>query len=154
MCAMLELIATAPDSAQGAALVAALIVELADRYGTNLTLPYDAVTFLPPHGYFVVAVEDGRPLGCGGYVRFEPHTAELKRMYVSPEARGRGFGRVLLRHLEGVAFAAGYTRIVLETGTEQPEAIGLYRSAGYAEIPCFPPYAGQETSICMARSLV
>jgi GNAT superfamily N-acetyltransferase len=151
---MLELIATAPDSAQGAALVAALIVELAGRYGTNLTVPYDAETFLPPRGLFVVAVEEGRPLGCGGYVRVDRETAELKRMYVSPEARGRGFGRVLLRHLEGAAFAVGYSRIVLETGTEQPEAVGLYRSAGYVEIPRFPPYVDQETSICMARSLV
>jgi GNAT superfamily N-acetyltransferase len=150
---LIELIATAPDGPLGAALVAALVSELADRYGMDLTLPYDATAFAPPAGLFVVAVEDERQLGCGGFVRFDSHTAELKRMYVSPEARGRGFGRVLLRHLEGAAFARGYSRIVLETGTEQPEAIGLYRSAGYAEIPCFAPYVDQQKSICMARSL-
>jgi GNAT superfamily N-acetyltransferase len=66
--------------------------------------------------------------------------AELKRMYVVDRARGRGFARRLLAELERTAAAAGARRMVLETGTRQPEAIGLYRSAGYHPIPGFGVY--------------
>jgi len=66
--------------------------------------------------------------------------AELKRMYVVDRARGRGFARRLLAELERTAAGAGARRMVLETGTRQPEAIGLYRSAGYHPIPGFGVY--------------
>jgi GNAT superfamily N-acetyltransferase len=150
---VVELVATPPDAALAAPLVAALIEELAGRYGEELTVPYDAGLFAPPDGLFVLAVEGGAALACGGFVRFDAATAELKRMYVTPAARGRGLARRLLAHLEGAARGAGYTRIVLETGDRQPEALGLYRVAGYTEMPRYPPYVDWENSVCMERPL-
>jgi len=79
--------------------------------------------------------------------------AEVKRMYVVPEARGRGYSKVLMGHAEDTARKAGATRIVLETGTKQPEAVGLYRAIGYTTVPRFGPWADSEESICMVKDL-
>ncbi|WP_241828073.1 GNAT family N-acetyltransferase [Actinopolymorpha singaporensis] len=82
-----------------------------------------------------------------------PGDAEVKRMYVAPEARGRGLARRMLAALERDAAAAGKTRMVLETGLGQPEAITLYLSAGYAPIPSFGLHRDSPGNRCYARSL-
>jgi GNAT superfamily N-acetyltransferase len=74
-------------------------------------------------------------------------------MYVVPEARGRGLGRRLLEELEAAARGLGYTSLVLETGDRQPEALGLYASAGFERIPCYPPYDSRELSLCFEKRL-
>ena len=109
--------------------------------------------FEPPDGVFLAVRDDGRAIACGGVARFDETRAELKRMYVVPESRGRGLGRVLLEALEDEARRLGYTGIVLETGKDQAEALGLYVSAGYQAIPCYGPYAGQEISRCVEKRL-
>ena len=81
-------------------------------------------------------------------------TAEVKRMYVAPGARGRGLARAMLAHLEDTARQAGAEAMVLETGLAQPEAIALYVSSGYAEIPAFGFYRDCPLNRCFARSLV
>jgi GNAT superfamily N-acetyltransferase len=113
----------------------------------------DASMFEPPNGIFWVAREDDRPVACGGIARFDDTRAELKRMYVLPEARGRGFGRAILVALEGEARRLGYEAIVLETGELQVPAVELYVSAGYEEIPCYGPYAGRPWSKCYEKRL-
>jgi GNAT superfamily N-acetyltransferase len=95
----------------------------------------------------------GRAVACGGVCRFDAARAELKRMYVLPPARGSGLGRDLLELLESEARRLGYTGIVLETGNRQPEALGLYTSAGYGPMPCYGPYAAQATSRCFEKRL-
>jgi ribosomal protein S18 acetylase RimI-like enzyme len=84
-----------------------------------------------------------RPLGCGALKFHGGEPAELKRMWVAEEARGLGVGRRLLRELERRAAAAGASSIRLETNAALTEAISLYRSAGYREVPAFndEPYA-------------
>ena len=113
----------------------------------------DAAMFEPPHGLFLVGRMDGRAAACGGVCRIDATCAELKRMYVTPEVRGLGFGRRLLEALEDEARQLGYTRVVLETGVRQPEALGLYASAGYEQIPCYSAYAAQATSRCFEKML-
>src|SRR4029077_6645858 len=88
----------------------------------------------PPVGAWVVAYLDGRPVGCGGIKRLDDTSAELKRLYLSASARGRGLGRRLLEELEAHARALGYVVLRLDTGDLQPEALGLFRSAGYQQI--------------------
>ena len=78
---------------------------------------------------------DGRWVGCAGLRPLGGGVAELKRMYVAPEARGTGLGRRLLSEVEAAARERGYTRVRLDTGEPMPEAQALYRSAGYREIP-------------------
>ena len=91
----------------------------------------DPESLAPPAGVFVLARLDGVPVGCGGFRRFADGVAEIKRMYVAPEARRRGVATALLADLEAHARALDYRSIRLETGTNQPEAMALYQRAGY-----------------------
>ena len=113
----------------------------------------EAAMFVPPDGVFLVVRDEGRAIGCGGVCRFDETRAELKRMYVVPDARGRGLGRLLLVELETEARRLGYDGIVLETGDRQPEALGLYESAGYERIPCYGVYATRAHSMCFGKHL-
>jgi GNAT superfamily N-acetyltransferase len=90
--------------------------------------------FSPPGGCFVALYEDGRAVAGGGVKRLETGVAEIKRMYVVADRRGRGLGRELLAALEDAARELGYDRVRLDTGDKQPGAEALYRSAGYREI--------------------
>jgi DNA-binding MarR family transcriptional regulator len=97
----------------------------------------------PPAGVFLVATLHSEPIGCGA-LKFHPEEpTELKRMWVAASARGLGIGRRLLAELEGRAAAAGAQVVRLETNKTLSEAINLYRSAGYLEVPPFndEPYA-------------
>jgi GNAT superfamily N-acetyltransferase len=85
---------------------------------------------------------DGEAVGCGALRHLGEGVAELKRMYVVPEARGRGVSKALLTGLEAAAVARGWTTLRLETGPRQPEAIGLYERAGYRPIEAFGAYVG------------
>jgi len=113
----------------------------------------EAAMFVPPDGVFLVVRDEGRAIGCGGVCRFDETRAELKRMYVVRDARGRGLGRLLLVALEDEARRLGYDGIVLETGDRQPEALGLYESAGYEPIPCYGVYATRALSRCYEKHL-
>src|SRR6186713_1294327 len=116
------------DSDVGAPLVRAQWRELLERYGVPDADPDDlqADHLAPPHGVFLVAWIDGDAVGCGGIRQYDEATGEIKRMYTKPEARRRGISRVVLEALEARARAVGYSRLVLETGIRQPEAIALY----------------------------
>ena len=113
----------------------------------------EAAMFVPPDGVFLVVRDGGHAIGCGGVCRFDETRAELKRMYVVPDARGRGLGRLLLVALEDEARRLGYRGIVLETGDRQPEALSLYESAGYERIPCYGIYATRALSMCFEKTL-
>ncbi|HEY4441292.1 MAG TPA: GNAT family N-acetyltransferase [Candidatus Elarobacter sp.] len=107
------------------------------------SLAPDAGEFVPPKGRFVVVRLEDAPVGCGALKLLDGVTAELKRMWISPAARGRGAGRRLLAELERLAGEAGASVVRLETNRVLPEAIALYHRSGYAEIPPYndEPYA-------------
>ena len=156
---MIEIAPEPLTSEVAAALIAALDAELSGRYpepgATHFRL--DPSEVAPGAGVFVVARWRGRPVGCGALrslAELGPRVGELKRMYVTPDARGRGVGRALLERLEGEARALGLERLVLETGTRQEEALALYRRAGYAPIPPYGEYAASPaTSVCLTKML-
>jgi len=105
-------------------------------------------------GTFLVVYLDGTPVGCGALRFLDADTAELKRMYVSPTARGRGLGRRLLAALEAEARAVGVRQLVLETGVRQAAALALYRATGFNPIPLYGEYRlSPETSVCLAKDL-
>jgi GNAT superfamily N-acetyltransferase len=109
---------------------------------------------LPPTGRFVIVYDDAdEPIACGAIRRRDDETAEIKRMYVRREARGRGLSRLVLRELEATAIRRGYRALVLETGSRQPEAIALYESAGYTIIPNFGYYRHSPLSVCYRKEL-
>ncbi|HEY7137822.1 MAG TPA: GNAT family N-acetyltransferase [Acidimicrobiia bacterium] len=141
------------DDPAGAALVAALLRELYDRYGEEDPDAPDPHDLAPPDGAFLVARVDGRPVGCGALKRLDDGLGELKRMYVVPDARRSGVAAELLRVLEARAWALGYRRLRLETGVRQPEAIALYERFGYARIANYPPYEHAPMSVCFEKVL-
>jgi GNAT superfamily N-acetyltransferase len=103
---------------------------------------------------FLIAFDDaGTPLGCGALRQLNDTSAEVKRMYVVPEARGTGVATAVLRGLEQAAVDRGWTTVRLETGTGQPEAIRFYEREGYLAIPLFGDYVGSEVSLCYERVL-
>jgi GNAT superfamily N-acetyltransferase len=141
-------------------LVEEVQAEYVARYGGRDETPLDPTYFDPPDGAFFVGYLDGRPVATGAWRRRtdvlvdgSTLTAEVKRMYVSPTARGLGLARAILAHLEETARAAGVEAMVLETGIRQPEAIALYESAGYTPIDGFGFYKDAPLSRCFARRL-
>jgi ribosomal protein S18 acetylase RimI-like enzyme len=122
----------------------------------------EVADFEEPTGHFVVGYVDGVPVAMGGWRRLgerpglpSPNAAEIKRMYVSPSARGRGLSRIVLAELEATARAAGLDWLVLETGRPQTSALGLYRSSGYCEVDgtAYGHYVGEPDVIHLGRSL-
>lgn len=156
---VVRLAALSLDDPAARALERALNDEIVVRYGSDEPEePHDAAQFAPPAGTFVVAwleVDGGDEVAvaCGGIRRLDGERCELKRMYVAPEARGRGIARQVLGRLEDEAVALGYRAIWLETGTAQPEAIGLYESAGYALVENFGRYKDEPDVRSFAKSL-
>ena len=96
---------------------------------------------------------DGEAVACGALRRLSDDQAEIKRMYVVPKYRGQALGRRILEGLEARAAAFGYKSLRLETGERQPAAIGLYRSFGYVQIPCYNEYAYDPHSLCFEKRL-
>ena len=139
------------DSRTSQRLVGALLEDMQARYGV------EEVAGVHPSGAdfiaFLVGRSGGEAVCCGGITRFDVRTAEVKRMYVVPEARGRGYSRVVLAELERRAAELGYERIRLETGLAQPEALALYASAGFEAIPCWAPYLDDPHSRCFEKRL-
>ena len=106
-----------------------------------------------PHVHFFVAREEGRALGCGSFVLGTDGHAEMKRVFVDPAARGKGVARAIMQALEREAAKLGVTRMQLETGIKQPEAIALYRKFGYAERGPFGSYQPDALSLFMEKRL-
>lgn len=109
-----------------------------EELGARLTTvddPLRAPDLLPPAGHFLVGTLDGEPIGCVGLRMMEPALFEVKHLWVDPSQRGKGAGRSLLLAAEELASRLGAERMVLDTAETLTEAIALYRSAGYIEIP-------------------
>ncbi|MER5731687.1 GNAT family N-acetyltransferase [Streptomyces sp. NPDC002138] len=138
-------------------------LEYQARYeGEGDVTPLDPAMFAPPNGLYLLAYDaHGAPVASGGWRAQDANDegyadgdAELKRMYVIPEARGLGLARRILAELESDARIAGRVRMVLETGDQQPEAIALYLSENYTPAPSkFGHYRDYDSSRCMAKPL-
>jgi GNAT superfamily N-acetyltransferase len=143
------------DSADARALMAALDAHLSERYppeqrfGPNIRAEQTEAG----RGVFLVARVEGRPVGCGAIRLLGGGDAEVKRMWVDPALRGQGVARAVLARLEEKALELGATRLVLETGIHQTEAIGLYRSGGFETVDCWGEYTGVPTSLCLAKPI-
>lgn len=135
------------DSADAQACLFAYFTELDQRFPRGFEPARagsaDSVEVSPPRGAFVILRSGGLARGCGALRTLEPGIGEIKRMWLHPDVRGRGLGRRLLEELEKQAHALGFRRVRLDTSAHLPEAIALYRKAGYVEIAPYNdnPYA-------------
>ena len=134
------------------------LIEALDAYQSGLYPPesnhfLDLDALAGPSARFFVARRDGHALGCAALLIDPAGWGELKRMFVSPEARGLKLGRRLLERIEEEGRREGLRWLRLETGIRQPEALGLYRSAGYVERAAFGAYEPDPLSVFMEKSL-
>ncbi|TDW18115.1 GNAT family N-acetyltransferase [Kribbella kalugense] len=129
-------------------LITAQQAELAAMYGEDqpqVALHSDIA--------FTALMLEGALVGCIGLQPVGPALGEIKRMYVAPSARGWGLSRTLLEAVEAEARTRGMTRLRLETGIKQIEAIALYTNHGYRPIPAYPPFEAEAVSLCFAKDL-
>ncbi|WP_218939667.1 GNAT family N-acetyltransferase [Lutibacter citreus] len=119
----------------------------------------------PEHGFYdqfnkigglkhvVIAYENKIPLGCGAFKIHENNFVEIKRMYVPPKGRRKGIASKVLTELENWANELNFTKCILETGKQQPEAIELYKSCNYKITSNFGMYENVENSVCFEKAL-
>lgn len=137
---MIEIRRVRADQPPADGLLAAMVAELLQLYGPSRQR--DTPTASPeemwePLGTYLVMLEDGAPVAGGGLKALAPGVGEVKRMFVTETARGRGLARRLLAALEDAARELGHVRLRLDTGPKQPSARALYESAGYVSIPSY-----------------
>lgn len=143
-----------PDSADARQLIAELEAVLNPLYASENRHGYSVEKLIREKVAFFVLRHDDEAAGCGGIQFFGDAYGELKRMYVRPQFRGKGFAKMLLQHLENFARENKVLRVRLETGIHQHEAIALYEKCGYAQIPPFGEYAqSADTSLCYEKRL-
>ncbi len=133
-------------------LVKHLDVDLAERDGKDHSF-YAQFNKIDKIKYVVLAYENGKPVGCGAIKEFASDTMEVKRMYTSPQSRGKGVASQVLHELEVWAAELSCEKCILETGKKQPEAIGLYKKNGYQIIPNYGQYVEIENSLCFEKHL-
>jgi GNAT superfamily N-acetyltransferase len=146
----INLLRTDSDNADFRALVALLDADLAIRDGAEHAF-YAQFNQIDKIRHVVVAYENEIAVGGGAFKEYEPQTAEIKRMYVREENRGRGIAGKILAELETWAKELNFSECILETGIKQPEAIRLYEKSGYEKIPSYGQYLNVANSVCMRK---
>ncbi|MBC6441199.1 MAG: GNAT family N-acetyltransferase [Rhodospirillales bacterium] len=141
-----------PDTPETRAMLEASDAYMAERYPPANNYMLDVSALQGRDITFLVARKDGAAIGCGAIVRKAGY-AEIKRMWVAPEARGLKLGRRLLDELEAVARAEAIPALMLEAGDEQPEAMGLYAAAGFTRRGAFGDYPEGPPSVFMEKRL-
>jgi len=145
----IEIVGTDPAGPQARQCLGAYYAELARRFerGFDVSLSRDpqAADMRHPRGAFLIALSDGLPLGCVGLKGNDGPIAEIKRLWVSPSARGLGIAARLMQAAEDAARTLGIATLRLDTNSALPEAARLYRKTGWSEIDRFndDPYPDQ-----------
>ena len=152
---VLEISRADPREPEAAALIGAMTEEVRATYdhkidGHGNFKPEDVL--VPGSGFFVGRVA-GRAVACGAYRPLAPGVAEIKRMFVSFEHRGRGYSKAMLSTLERLAEESGYRAVRLGTRPLQTAAIALYEGTGYVRIPNYGSYVGKEDCLCYEKPL-
>jgi putative acetyltransferase len=150
----LEITSERPTSPAASKLIAELTSELAGQYdhapdGTGDFRPGEEIS----GSVFLVGRLGSLPVACGAIRPLENGVAEVKRMFVNPDYRGRGLSKQMLDALEDAATNLGYVTLRLETGDRQRAAIALYEKAGFHRIEPFGIYVGCEQSVCFEKHI-
>jgi len=149
---MIHLIKTNNHHEDFKLLVIELDKELKIRDGDDHTF-YAQYNKLDNIKYVLVAYDQGLPIACGAIKEYDQDTMEIKRMFVRPNYRNQGLASLILKSLEQWCLELHYTKCMLETGINQPEAIRLYEKNNYTKIPNYGPYINVENSFCFLKVL-
>lgn len=134
-------------------LIARLDKDLLYRYD-SAQKNYDEHNKIELIDTVLIIYDNERPIGCGCFKRFDNDSAEIKRMFIESDYRGKGISKIILKELENWANGLGYSKLVLETGIKQPEAIGLYQNYGFKRIDNYGQYADMPNSVCFEKILI
>jgi putative acetyltransferase len=149
---MISLKRTTSDDQDFVSLVKQLDADLAVRDGDDHAF-YSQFNKIDQIKHCIVLYENNYAVGCGAIRSIDNDSIEIKRMYMHPIARNKGFATLILKELEEWASILGYSKCVLETGINQPEAIALYAKNRYIRIPNYGPYIGVDKSYCFAKEV-
>lgn len=147
-----KVIATTSENPDFLSLIKTFDAFLWERY-PELKTAYWGNNLIEFNPNVIVVYSDEKPVGCGCFKKYNATTAELKRMFVSPEARGIGLAQLIIKELEIKAIEQGFQVLILETLYKQIEAISLYQKVGFEIIENYEPYVGLANSICMSKSI-
>jgi len=150
---MIRIVRTSSENKDFTDLVKLLDADLAERDGDDHAF-YHQFNKIDVIKHAVVLYDNQKPLGCGAIKELDSTAMEVKRMYTSPESRGKGIATKILLELEKWTNELSYEKCVLETGKRQPEAIQLYTKSGYKMIPNYGQYVGIENSVCFEKSFL
>ena len=142
-----------PDSDAAMQLIAELEAHLEPLYAAESRHGFSVEKLLREEVAFFVSYHGEQPAGCGGVKLFDAEYGEVKRMYVRPEFRGLGLGKLMLDHLADYTQQHGIELLRLETGIHQVEAIQLYEHYGFQRIPPFGNYRDDPVSLCYEMRL-
>ena len=149
---MIHCIRTNSDNEQFQKLVGELDSDLRIRDGED-HLFYAQFNKIDTIKKVIVAYENELPVGCGAIKEYVGDVMEVKRMYVLPGNRNKGIASTILKELERWAIELKMSKLLLETGINQPEAIALYKKSGYAPIPNYGQYENIINSLCFEKVL-
>ena len=113
---------------------------------------YDQFNKIDLLQHCVVLFDEEKSVGCGAIKPYDTETAEVKRMFVRPKGRGRGYASAILTELETWAKELGFKKVILETGIAQKEALNMYTKT-YTQIENYGQYKGVKTSVCFEKKL-
>ena len=142
-----------PDTPEAMLLIEELQAHLESFYPPESRHGFSVPRLIAENVAFFVLRVDGAPAGCGGIKLVGSEYGELKRMYVRPQFRGSGFGKLILNHLAACARTHRVPLLRLETGIHQADAIRLYERQGFHRIPPFGPYTDDPLSLCYEKPL-
>ena len=150
---IIEVIRADPREAKIRKLIESLDVYMLALYPSESTHRVDTTILASRNARFFSALCDGMLVGCGG-ILIEQDYAEVKRIFVSPKARGLGVGRKLMERLEVESRRLGFKLLRLETGVNQPEALALFKAMGFIPRLSFGDYPNNDpNSIFMEKQV-
>jgi putative acetyltransferase len=143
---------TTSDDPDFRGLVQQLDADLRITNGAMMDI-YDQYNIIEKNDTVIIAYLNDEPAGCGCFKPYNNAAVEIKRMFVRHNARGNRISAMVLKELETWAQELGFIATVLETGSKQFEALGLYQKYGYTQTPKYPPYVDLPDSVCFIKEL-
>jgi GNAT superfamily N-acetyltransferase len=148
----IKVVKTTSENPDFLSLIKTFDAYLWERY-PELKINYWGNNIIELNPNVIIIYLNDKPVACGCFKKYNENTIEIKRMFVSPEARGLGLAQRILHELELWSLELGYSVSILETLHKQKEAISLYQKIGYAIVANYEPYVGLKNSICMRKQI-